>query len=100
MTGEFSTLGLTCQVLALIWLHPDNFYLSSLSSRPETRDPAIDPIPIRSLLRDGPAAAISEAAGLGPELAATAGRRELGRQVAGEPVDPCRAGPSRRGSGA
>ena len=34
-------------------------------------------------LRDGPDAATSEASGLGPEPAARAGRRELGRTAAG-----------------
>jgi len=43
------------------------------------RDPGFSSV----YLRDGPDAATSEAAGLGPEPAATAGRRELGRHVAG-----------------
>ena len=43
----------------------------------------IGSISIRSFLRDGPDTATSEAAGLGPEPAATAGRRELGRTAAG-----------------
>ena len=61
------------------------FVIPSLFVIPEIasaiiRDPGFD----RSVLRDGPDAATSEAAGLGPEPAATAGRRELGR--AGRPV--------------